>query len=120
MVNKKGGKKHKRGKKDNFQTKELRKKDDGQEYAQIKTCKGNCRFDVMCFDGIERIATLCGTMRKRKFEFRSNLFPYRSLTPPALYGPGIACNRVPRRLRGRNVTSEQRSLHIRPNAGGRG
>ena len=67
MVNKKGGKKHKRGKKDNFQTKELRKKDNGQEYAQIKTCKGNCRFDVMCFDGIERIANLCGTMRKRKF-----------------------------------------------------
>ena len=67
MVNKKGGKKHKRGKKDNFQTKELRKKDDGQEYAQIKTCKGNCRFDIMCFDGKERAAILCGTMRKRKF-----------------------------------------------------
>lgn len=68
MVNKKGGKKHKKGKKNNSQqTKELRFKEIGQEYAQIKKCKGNCRFDVFCFDGKERMATLCGTMRKRKF-----------------------------------------------------
>ena len=65
--NKKGGKKHKRGKKDSFETKALRFKEDGQAYAQIKTCKGNCRFDVFCFDGKDRMATLCGTMRKRKF-----------------------------------------------------
>ena len=65
--NKKGGKKHKRGKKDGYETKALRLKEDGQEYAQIKALKGNCRFDVFCFDGKERMATLCGTMRKRKF-----------------------------------------------------
>jgi len=65
--NKKGGKKHKRGKKDGFETKALRLKEDGQEYAQIKALKGNCRFDVFCFDGKDRMATLCGTMRKRKF-----------------------------------------------------
>ena len=65
--NKKGGKKHKRGKKDAFETKILRFKEDGQEYAQIKNLKGNCRFDVFCFDGKDRLATLCGTMRKRKF-----------------------------------------------------
>ena len=65
--NKKGGKKHKRGKKDGFETKALRFKEDGQEYAQITACKGNCRFDVNCFDGKERIAILCGTMRKRKY-----------------------------------------------------
>ena len=65
--NKKGGKKHKRGKKDAFETKILRFKEDGQEYAQIKNLKGNCRFDVFCFDGKDRMAILCGTMRKRKF-----------------------------------------------------
>tara|TARA_B100001750_G_C15335698_1_gene509657 strand:+ start:240 stop:701 length:462 start_codon:yes stop_codon:yes gene_type:complete len=65
--NKKGGKKHKRGKKDGYETKLLRFKEEGQEYAQIKALKGNCRFDVFCFDGKDRMATLCGTMRKRKF-----------------------------------------------------
>ena len=68
MVNKKGGKKHKKGKKNKYQeTKELRFKEFGQEYAQIKQCKGNCRFDVFCFDGKERMAILCGKMRKRRF-----------------------------------------------------
>ena len=68
MVNKKGGKKHKKGKKSNqYETKQLRYKEDGQEYAQIIKMKGNCRFDVMCFDGTERKAVLCGTMRKRRF-----------------------------------------------------
>ena len=65
--NQKGGKKHKRGKKDNQYSKPLRIKEEGQEYAQIKTCKGNCRFDVICFDGKERMAILCGSMRKKKF-----------------------------------------------------
>tara|TARA_B100000686_G_scaffold320945_1_gene373154 strand:- start:2646 stop:3098 length:453 start_codon:yes stop_codon:yes gene_type:complete len=65
--NKKGGKKHKRGKKDGYETKVLRYKEEGQEYAQIKNLKGNCRFDVLCFDGKERMATLCGAMRKRKY-----------------------------------------------------
>ena len=68
MVNKKGGKKHKKGKKSSqFETKQLRFKEDGQEYAQIIKMKGNCRFDVKCFDGKERMATMCGTMRKRRF-----------------------------------------------------
>ena len=66
--NQKGGKKHKRGKKDYDETKILRGKENGQEYAQITSCKGNCRFDVKCCsDGKERIAILCGKMRKRRF-----------------------------------------------------
>ena len=66
--NQKGGKKHKRGKKDYDETKILRVKENGQEYAQITSCKGNCRFDVKCCsDGKERIAILCGKMRKRRF-----------------------------------------------------
>ena len=68
MVNKKGGKKHKKGKKSSqFETKQLRFKEDGQEYAQIIKMKGNCRFDVKCFDGKERMAVMCGSMRKRQF-----------------------------------------------------
>ena len=68
MPNKKGGKKHKRNKKqdDTFE-KNLRLKEDGQEYAQVTNCKGNCRFDVKCCDGKDRAAILCGAMRKKKF-----------------------------------------------------
>lgn len=67
MVNKKGGKKHKRNKNDDIREKTLRLKEEGQEYAQITKCLGNCRFTVMCFDGKERMATMCGGMRKRRF-----------------------------------------------------
>jgi len=67
MVNKKGGKKHKRGKNNNQRSQPFREKEIGQEIAQIKKCNGNCRFEVMCFDGTERKAVLCGTMRKRRF-----------------------------------------------------
>lgn len=67
--NKKGGKKHKKNKRESHETSALRLKDDkeGQEYAQVTKCKGNCRFDVRCSDGKERAAILCGAMRKRKF-----------------------------------------------------
>tara|TARA_Y100000590_G_scaffold464187_2_gene633035 strand:- start:761 stop:1252 length:492 start_codon:yes stop_codon:yes gene_type:complete len=71
--NKKGGKKHKRGKKNGHETSTLRLKESGQEYAQITGCKGNCRFDVKCFDGKNRLAILCGTMRKRKFVTMGNI-----------------------------------------------
>ena len=67
MVNKKGGKKHKRNKNEGLKEKTLRLKEEGQEYAQITQCLGNCRFNVMCFDGKERMATMCGGMRKRRF-----------------------------------------------------
>ena len=67
MPNTKGGKKHKRNKNQNLQPKNLRLKEEGQEYAQIVRCKGNCRFDVLCFDGKERMAIMCGAMKKRRF-----------------------------------------------------
>ena len=63
----KGGKKHKRNKNLDVESKTLRLKEEGQEYAKVKKCKGNCRFDVECCDGKTRSAILCGTMRKRKF-----------------------------------------------------
>ena len=67
--NQKGGKKHKRNKNQNFEAKELRKADpkEDQVYAKITKCKGNCRFDVHCTDGKERMAIMCGAMKKRKF-----------------------------------------------------
>ena len=67
--NQKGGKKHKRNKNQNFEAKELRKADpnEGQVYAKITKCKGNCLFDVHCTDGKERMAIMCGAMKKRKF-----------------------------------------------------
>lgn len=65
--NQKGGKKHKRNKNFTNENKALRIKEDGQEYAKVSRCKGNCRFDVDCCDGKSRAAILCGTMRKRKF-----------------------------------------------------
>ena len=67
--NKKGGKKYKKNKREIQEQTTLRLKEEheGQEYAQVITCKGNCRFDVRCCDGIERAAILCGAMRKRKF-----------------------------------------------------
>ncbi len=65
--NTKGGKKHKRNKNYSSENKSLRLKEEGQEYAKVTRCKGNCRFDVVCCDGKTRAAILCGTMRKRKF-----------------------------------------------------
>ena len=65
--NVKGGKKHKRNKNYASENKSLRLKEEGQEYAKITRCKGNCRFEVECCDGKTRAAILCGTMRKRKF-----------------------------------------------------
>ena len=74
MPNTKGGKKHKRNKKQNdFIEKALRLKEEDQEYAQITNCLGNCRFTVMCFDGKERLATMCGSMRGRKFINQNNI-----------------------------------------------
>ena len=67
MPNIKGGKKHKRKKNQVVHEKTLRLKEEGQEYAQISKCLGNCRFTVLCFDGKERMATMCGGMRKRRF-----------------------------------------------------
>ena len=65
--NTKGGKKHKKNKNHSSENKSLRYKEDGQEYAKVTRCKGNCRFDVECCDGQTRAAILCGSMRKRKF-----------------------------------------------------
>ena len=69
MPNNKGGKKYKRNKNQVQENKNTRFKDEDQlqEYAQITKCLGNCRFEVMCFDGKSRLAIMCGKMKKRSF-----------------------------------------------------
>lgn len=69
MPNNKGGKKYKRNKNVIQENKNTRFKDENesQEYALITKALGNCRFEVMCFDGKSRLATMCGKMRKRVF-----------------------------------------------------
>ena len=69
MPNNKGGKKYKRNKQEVKENKNTRFKDEdeSQEYAQITKALGNCRFEVLCFDGKTRLATMCGKMRKRVF-----------------------------------------------------
>lgn len=71
MPNKKGGKKFKKGKKqsNHFSKKLIVKNEeegvDDQEYGKIVKVSGGGRFRVFCFDGKERMGTVCGQMRKR-------------------------------------------------------
>ncbi len=75
MPNNKGGKKYKRNKNVIQENKTTRFKDENesQEYAQITKALGNCRFEVLCFDGKNRLATMCGKMRKRVFVNQNDL-----------------------------------------------
>lgn len=43
----------------------LELKDDGQKYAQVTKMLGNGRCNVHCFDGIERLARIRGSMRNK-------------------------------------------------------
>lgn len=65
-ANKRGGKKHKRGKKMGFgEKRELVFKEEGQEYAQAVKMLGSGHVEVFCFDGITRRGKIRGKMRKR-------------------------------------------------------
>jgi translation initiation factor 1A len=46
-------------------TRELEFKDDGQEYAQVLRMLGNCRCEVMCVDGVKRLAIIRGKLRNK-------------------------------------------------------
>eukprot|EP01004_Peranema_trichophorum_P009649 NODE_8398_length_682_cov_71.847943_g7776_i0.p1 GENE.NODE_8398_length_682_cov_71.847943_g7776_i0~~NODE_8398_length_682_cov_71.847943_g7776_i0.p1 ORF type:complete len:169 (-),score=56.13 NODE_8398_length_682_cov_71.847943_g7776_i0:101-607(-) len=62
----KGGKNRKRGTNKNEAVKrELILKEEGQEYAQCTKMLGNGRIEAFCFDGVKRLATIRGTMRKK-------------------------------------------------------
>ena len=66
MPNKKGGKKFKRGKKETLDRKLITKnpKED-QEYAKIKSVNGSGRYQVFCFDGVDRLGISAGNIRKK-------------------------------------------------------
>lgn len=62
-----GGNKHKKKKNtvsDEIE-RELSLKDNLQEYGQITKLLGNCRLEVHCFDGKNRLGHIRGTMRKK-------------------------------------------------------
>ena len=44
---------------------ELEFKEDGQEYARVERMLGNGRCEVLCFDGVKRLAHIRGKMRKK-------------------------------------------------------
>ena len=69
--NKKGGKKHKRGKKEIVENKKLILKNDkdGQVYAQVRKVNGSGRYNLYCFDGTERLGISAGNIR-RKFRIQ--------------------------------------------------
>lgn len=62
----KGGKVRRRGKGDLSSTKrELKFKEDGEEYAQVLKMLGNGRLEAACFDGQKRLAIIRGKLRKK-------------------------------------------------------
>ena len=68
MPNKKGGKKYKKNKKDNYQSKEIViKQTDTEKYGQITSIKGSGRFDVRCTDGKDRMGIIRGKLRKNSW-----------------------------------------------------
>ena len=60
-----GGNKRKKGKKLVQEDRELRYKEESEEYAQIIKILGDGRFQCKCTDGVERVAHVRGKMRKR-------------------------------------------------------
>lgn len=65
--NQKGGKKHKRGKKESFQEKKLIYKDpkEDQEYAKVMKVNGSGRYNLFCFDGKDRLGICAGNIKRR-------------------------------------------------------
>ena len=61
----KGGNKRKKGKKQVQEDRELRFRDESEEYAQITKILGDGRFQCKCADGVDRIAHVRGKLRKR-------------------------------------------------------
>jgi len=61
----KGGKNRRRGKNENEEKRELKFKEDGQEYAQVLRMLGNGRLEASCFDGVKRLCHIRGKLRKK-------------------------------------------------------
>ena len=69
MPGNKGGKKKRKGKKNQCDThiKHFIEKEEGQEYGQVLAVLGDCRFRLLCADGKERLGILRGKMRKKQW-----------------------------------------------------
>ena len=68
MPNQKGGKKFKKGKKQNhFQEKILLYRDpkEDQEYAKILKVNGSGRYNLFCFDGKDRLGICAGNIKRK-------------------------------------------------------
>ena len=67
MPNQKGGKKFKKGKKNNNYEKKLifKSSEDNQEYAKILKVNGSGRYNLFCFDGTERLGICAGNIKRK-------------------------------------------------------
>jgi len=66
----KGGKSRRRGKNDaneQFNKRELRGKDEGEEYGQVIKMLGNGRLEAFCYDGKTRQCRIRGKLQKKKY-----------------------------------------------------
>lgn len=61
----KGGKNKRKARNNAFFKRELIFKEEGQEYAQVLRMLGNGRVEAYCFDGVKRLCTIRGQMRRR-------------------------------------------------------
>jgi translation initiation factor 1A len=60
-----GGKKHKKTKSLSTHKRELRFKEDLEDYALVQKVLGDCRLECLCTDGTERICHIRGKFKKR-------------------------------------------------------
>ena len=64
--NKTGGSKHKKAK-NYVQNTSIRYKENDEQYGKVVRILGNCRFNVLCSDGLERLSIMRGKFKKRKY-----------------------------------------------------
>ena len=64
--NKIGGSKHKKAK-NYVQNTSIRYKENDEQYGKVVKILGNCRFNVLCSDGLERLSIMRGKFKKRKY-----------------------------------------------------
>ncbi len=72
-MKKKGGKKGKRSRKAQADTREIVFQEPGQVYGQAVRMLGNGRLEALCFDGTTRLAHIRGNMRKKIWVSAGNI-----------------------------------------------
>ena len=98
--NKTGGKKHKQRANratGSESTRVLRFKEDQEDYAKIIKALGNCRFQVICGDGKERMAHIPGSLRKSD-RFDTNSYVLVSLRDFQDEKTDILCKYTPQEV----------------------